>query len=274
MTDRDHLTRIRRIVIALGSEAPDARALERIARLAARMQAEEVTGLFVEDIDLLHLAALPFAAEFSRFAQRHRPLHSVELERQLRIQAAAAQRALAAAAERAGVKWSFRVTRGSVVALLLQAVAEVDLLALGAARRMLLREPDLGFALEAAAHRALRAEAPDRPLVVVLDGTAAGWRALEVARQIADGDARALTVLLTGANQEDVEYLRRKAIEHVGELRAQYPQVVDPTVGSLLRTVRSQNAAMLVLPASPPMLETAAFKVLRQELSCPALLVR
>jgi nucleotide-binding universal stress UspA family protein len=267
------MARIRRIAIALGNEAPDARALDRIARLAAGMRAE-MTGLFVEDIDLLHLAALPFAAEFSRFTQRHRPLHGAELERQLRIQAAAAQRALAAAAERAGVKWSFRVSRGSVVALLLQAAAEMDLLALGASRRILLRESDFGFAVQAAAHRALQAEAPDRPLVVVGDGTAPGKRALEVARQLADADARPLTVLLIAPDQQGVERLQREAAQQIGEQRPQYRQVVDPTVGTLLTTVRSENAAMLVLPASPPVLETSAFKMLRENLSCPALLVR
>lgn len=273
MSDADTTVRIRRIAIALGSEAPDAPTLERIARFAAGMQAE-IAGLFVEDIDLLHLAALPFAAEFCRFTQRHRPLHGAEIERQLRIQAAAAQRALAAAAERAGVKWSFRVSRGAVGALLLQAVAEVDLLALGAARGILLRGSDVGLAVEAAAHRALQAKAPDRPVVVVCDDTAPGNRALAVARYLADADARALTVLLIAADEIGVERLRRVATQRIGEQHAQYRQVVDPTVGTLLKTVRSQNAAMLILPASQPVLETSAFKVLREGLSCPALLVR
>ena len=273
MSNAEKTVSIRRIAIALGSEAPEARALDRIARLAAGMQAE-MAGLFVEDIDLLHLAALPFAAEFCRFTQRHRPLQSAEMERQLRIQAAAARRALAAAAERAGVKWSFRVTRGSVVALLLRAAAEVDLLALGASRRFLLRERDLGFAVEAAAHRALRAEAADRPVVVVCDATAAGKRALEVARDLADADGRALTVLLVAPDRQAVEQLHRDAALRIGERKAQYRQVVEPAVGTLLTAVRSQNAAMLVLPTSQPVLETSAFRLLREALTCPALLVR
>ena len=273
MSNGEARIHIRRIAIALGSEAPDVRALERIARLAARLRAE-MAGLFVEDIDLLHLAALPFAAEFSRFTRRHRRLEGADIERQLRIQAAAAQRALAAAAEHAGVTWSFRVTRGSVAALLLQAAAEVDLLALGASRRILLRESDFGFALEAGAQRALRAEAPERPVAVVCDDTAPGRRALAVARHLADADGRALTVLLIGAGQQGVERLRREAVSYIGERRGRYRQVIDPSVTTLLNAVRSQHAAMLVLPASAPMRDTAAFKLLREGLSCPALLVR
>ncbi len=273
MSHADNTVRIRRIAVALGSAPLDARALERIARLAAGMQAE-IAGLFVEDIDLLHLAALPFAAEFCRFTQRHRPLQSAEIERQFRIQAAAAQQALAAAADRAGVKWSFSVARGVVGALLMKAAAEVDLLALGASRRMLLRESDLGFAVAAAAHRAMQAEAPERPVVGVCDDTAPGRRGLEVARRLAAADARALTVLLIAADQEGASRLRRQAAQVIGERPTHYRQVVDPTVGTLLSTVRSQNAAMLVLPASQPLLETSAFRVLREGLSCPALLVR
>ncbi|MGF1615241.1 MAG: hypothetical protein ACFCVA_15405 [Gammaproteobacteria bacterium] len=273
MSEGKQAARVRRIAIALGGEAPDARALERIACLAARLRAE-VDGLFVEDIDLLHLAALPFAAEFSRFTQRHRPLEEADLQRQLRIQAAAAQRALAAAAERVGVKWSFRVSRGSVAALLLQTAAQVDLLALGASRRILLRESDLGFALQAAAQRALQAEGRDRPVVVVCDETTAGKRALEVARHVADTDARALRVLLMASDEEAVKRLRHRAARLIGERPVQYQQVVDPTVGTLLNTVRWHNAAMLVLPASPTVLETSTFKLLREGLSCPALLVR
>jgi hypothetical protein len=272
LSNGEQTARTRRIAIVLGSDVPDARELERIARLAAGMRAE-IAGLFVEDIDLLNLAALPFAAEFCRFTQRHRPLEGAEIERQLRIQAAGAQRALAAAAKHAGVKWSFRVSRGSMAALLLQAAAEVDLLALGSSRRIWLRGSDLGSAGEAA-HRALPAEASQRPLVVVCDDTRGGKRALEVAEHLAEADARALTVLLIASDEEGVEQLRRDVAQLLGERPAHYRRVVDPTVGALLSTVRSQNAAVLVLPASIPILEAPAFKLLREGSSCPVLLVR
>lgn len=272
MTNGEQARRIRRIAIALGSEAPDTKALERIARLAAAMRAE-MAGLFVEDINLLHLAALPFAAEFCRFTQRHRPLEGAEVERQLRIQAAAAQQALATVAERAGVSWSFRVTRGSVAALLRQAAAEVDLLALGAPRRILLHESDLALTAETA-RKALRTEAPGRPVVVVCDDTAAALRAVEVALHFAKADARPLTILIIAVDQEGVDRLRHQAAQLVGEQPAQYRRIVAPTVGVLLDTVRSENAAVLVLPAGKPLLEASVFKMLREGLSCPTLLVR
>ena len=153
---------------APGSEEPAARALDRIARPAAVMQAE-VSGPFVEDIVLLHLAALPSAAEFCRFTQRHRLLQGAEMERQLRTQAAA---------------------------------AEVYLLALGASRRVLLRERDLGFAVEAAA----------------------GKRALEVARDLADADGTSCCARSAGGRA----VAPRRGSAH---RRAQYRQWVSTDRG-------------------------------------------
>lgn len=273
MSDAVETARIRRIAIALGSESLDAGALERIARLAAGMRAE-MAGLFVEDISLLHLAALPFAAEFCRFTQRHRPLQGAELERQLRIQAAAAQRALAAAAQQAGVKWSFRVTRGPVATLLLEAAAEMDLLALGGSRRLVPGTGDLGLVAAAAAQRALRAEAADRPVVAICDETTSGHRSLEVARDLADADTRALTVVLIAPDEVAGARLRRQVAQRVGARPVRYRQAADWTVDALLDLVRSEKAATLVLPASPPVLQPAVFNRLREGLRCPALLVR
>ena len=53
---------IRRILVALDASRHSLAALEAAAELAARLKAELV-GLFVEDIDLLRLAGLPFARE-------------------------------------------------------------------------------------------------------------------------------------------------------------------------------------------------------------------
>jgi len=54
--------KIRRVIVGLEPASRNAAKLEAAARLAARMEAELV-GLFVENIDLLHFAGLPFARE-------------------------------------------------------------------------------------------------------------------------------------------------------------------------------------------------------------------
>ena len=64
-------TRMRRITVALRGHAAEARLLRSAARLA-RDTAAELTGVFLEDIDLLRLAELPLA--LGRQAARFRML--------------------------------------------------------------------------------------------------------------------------------------------------------------------------------------------------------
>lgn len=118
---------IRRIVVSMESAPQDRAALEAAADIAARLQAELV-GLFIEDIDLLHFAALPFAREVGFPSAMLRPLDVSAMERSLRSLAGEARRALAEIAGRMPLRWSFRVARGSTSVELLAAAEEADLL--------------------------------------------------------------------------------------------------------------------------------------------------
>ncbi len=118
--------RARRIVVALDASSPGKAALQAVAALASRLQAE-LFALFVEDIDLLHLAAMPGAREIGYPSAIRRELDVAAMERSLRLHAEDARRLVAALAENAPLKWSFQVARGSLTSQLLSAVAEADL---------------------------------------------------------------------------------------------------------------------------------------------------
>jgi hypothetical protein len=117
---------IRRITVVQGS-AQGARALDAVAETAAALEAE-LTGLFVEDVELLHFAGLPFAREIGAFSARALDVRT--MERRLRSQAEEARRALAAAAEGKPLRWSFRIERGSLREQVRGALAEADLVVL------------------------------------------------------------------------------------------------------------------------------------------------
>jgi nucleotide-binding universal stress UspA family protein len=125
---------IRRILVALDATVAGPSGLEVLARMAARLQAELV-GMFVEDRNLLRAAALPFAREIGFPSAHSRALDEAAMTRTLRALARRAERALADAAARAAVRWSFRVARGAVPAELLEAAAAADLLVLERAGR-------------------------------------------------------------------------------------------------------------------------------------------
>ncbi len=117
---------IRRITV-VQEAVQAARALDAVAQAAAALEAE-LTGLFIEDVELLHFAGLPFAREIGAFSAR--ALDVGTMERHLRSQAQEARRALAAAAEGKPLRWSFRVERGSVPAQVRSALADADLVVL------------------------------------------------------------------------------------------------------------------------------------------------
>jgi hypothetical protein len=119
--------KIRRIIVGLEPAPPSRVLLDAAVELAGKEEAELV-GLFVENIDLLHFAGLPFAREVG-FASATRRVMDVEaMERCLRVLAKEAHRTLEAAAAPASVRWSFRVARGSGPSELLAVARDADLL--------------------------------------------------------------------------------------------------------------------------------------------------
>jgi len=140
----------RRLVVALQGGIPQPE-LEAAGGLARSLDAELV-GLFVEDLDLLRFAALPFAREIGFASAARRRLDPASLERDLRAHAAEAERRLAQVAARAQVPSAFRVARG---------VAHAELLAAAAAEaaRDVLRLLLLGDGESAATHWAEEARA-------------------------------------------------------------------------------------------------------------------
>ncbi len=121
---------IQRIMLALDASPRSIDMIETAARLAGRL-GSELIGVFVEDINMLRMAELPFASELGFFSPFSRRLESSQLERDFRAQANWMRRALAEIAERENIPWEFRVARGSIAPELLTAGAEADLLILG-----------------------------------------------------------------------------------------------------------------------------------------------
>jgi hypothetical protein len=146
--------RIRRITVVQDS-AQAAPALDALAEAAAALEAE-LTGLFLEDIGLLHFAGLPFAREIGASAQP-RGLDVQTMERRLRSQAEQARRALAAAAEGKPLRWSFRIERGTLPAGLRSALTDADLVVLlGNRAAALLSAAELPAEVESALARLAR----------------------------------------------------------------------------------------------------------------------
>lgn len=274
MSSRERLSPIRRILIALDASASGLAALGTVVTLASRMEAE-LLGLFVEDVNLLRLASLPFAREVSYFSARTRRIDSGGMERALRAQASRAEAALIEAAERQRVRCSFQIVRGQVTTQLLAAAQEIDMVALGMPRGQFRRSGPTVRGIVDAAQSSVLLLPPDAriraPVMVVYDGSPASARALSVARYLSQMQNGALTILTAGKTG-DSEAVVAEELAGSG-LVVRYRSLPEIYTASVVQSVRQETTGTLVLSASL-YLKEAALEELLEGVNCTVLLVR
>lgn len=247
---RARVLALKRIAITLRAGSTEVRGLSALARLAAEHTAE-LSGVYIEDVDLLRAAALPLTLELCRTTNVVRPVESGALARQLREQAVAARQALAATAELSGAKWSFRTVRERAARAVLETARQVD---------VTITCPDT-------------VGGTGRNVVAVVDRSPAALRALAFAGWYADAERAALRIIAIGRTHPGLASM----LERLAQLR---PDVSDPhplyrpAFRDIVAVARSERPAGLVLPlalleAQPDELET-----LRETMDCPALIVR
>jgi nucleotide-binding universal stress UspA family protein len=189
---------IRRIVVGLDIAPHSRPALAAAAALAGELDAE-LEALFVESDELHRLAALPFARELGFSTATSRGIDPAALEHSLRAHVEEARRALAALAAPLAVRWSLRVTRGSVTEEILTASAGADLAIVGIARW----DPEaLRLAGNAPASLLVlpRAAKAGGPLVAICPVDVAPERSIPLVCSLANAAGDGLTILAVGAD--------------------------------------------------------------------------
>jgi nucleotide-binding universal stress UspA family protein len=273
---------IRRILVALDASPHSLAALEAAVELAARFRAE-LLGLFVEDVNLLRLAELPFAREVGFFSATRRRLDTVEIERELRVRAKRVQRTFTVTLKRWEVRGAFRVTRGPIASELLAAASEADVLILGKAGWSLARRRRLGSTA-----RAVLSEAPSStlilqhgtrlglPALVVYDGSPLAQKALATAASLVEGKDGPLTVLLLADGLDGARRLRDQADELLRGrgLEVRYRSLTETSIPKLTHLVQTEKIGTLILPARSSLLQAEALVTFLDEIDVPTLLVR
>lgn len=249
---------MQRILLALqGGE--DAAALEAATALAEGLRAR-LEGLFVEDADLLRLAALPFATEIALSSAAARPLKLAQLERQLRAEAAAVRRLLETGATRRRLEYSFTVVRGRPASVVLALPSPADVFIFG-------RAPSR----HGEAHALLNG-----PVLAVFDGTEGAARVLEVATALADRAGESVLVYVAVETEADGTALETALKRELVALKA-VVETLSPVpfdLDTLARTVKARGISLLVLHHGHRLQEPERLHQLLEAMPCPVILVR
>ncbi len=261
----------RRVVIGLEPAMLDAAALAAAAQLA-RSAGAELAALFVEDINLLRLASLPFAREMGAASAAWRPMEAADIERALKVQAAQLKRALADAAQRLELQWTFDVARGQGLPILLEwtGASDIVVLAGGAGR------PPWQPALEAMLRGAFSFErtVPGRVAVALGSGPDA-MRVLSVAYALAQASDAELVLLISGENARAGEIAERASawLRERGAAARVVP-LPDHNPTRIAELVTHERAHALFWPGIDPESHSVEIEALASLISCPLIVVK
>jgi nucleotide-binding universal stress UspA family protein len=279
MSAKQEAEAIRRILVAVDASPHSLSALRAAVELAKRFEAE-LTGVFVEDINLLRLAELPFARQVRVYSPAQ-PLDTQHLEQELRALAQRARQALTQSARRANLRTSFLVRRGVVSSELLKAALEADLVILGKAgwsrrRRM------------GSTTRVLVAQSPSSTLIlqhgsrlgmvmgVIYDGSDIAQKALLTASRLLQGTNGFLTVVIMADEIEMARFRQSQVTKWLRErgMMASYRWLVGGEGQMLVSLLKSVNFGSLILPVGMEAVPTTIVNELLDEVQIPVLLVR
>jgi hypothetical protein len=257
-----------RIVVALDTASIVAPVIETAAGLAASLDAR-LDALFVEDVRLLRLAALPFAHELGFPSARVRRFEPGDLERALRVQIDQARRLLAATAAPLALTWQLNVLRGEVLQTACGYAAPGDLLVVG-------RSVGAFFGATAGPPASQGfASLRGRAVLTVFEGAAASALALAAAQGLARITGSPLVVLVPAAGPEPFRRLREAAVASAGGRQpapTSYVMLPDVHAGTVARAARAQSAGALVWPATGGR-DPAALAAVVEAVPCPVVLV-
>lgn len=279
MSPEGRLPDFRRILVALDASPASLAALELAADLAERYQAELI-GIYVEDINLLHSAEIPFTREFGHYSGISHHIDSHHIERELRAQARRVERLLATIAQKANIRWSFRKTRGVIHGELLDAAQGTDLIILGksgwsggrqlgsTARNVAVQSTIQSLIL-------LHKVRPGTPIMVAYDGSTASQKALVTAELISSKDIP-LIILIVADNPELAQVLEAEVEVRTGQSdqQVEFRRTADFEGNRISQMAMLSGCDVVVLPVESQSFDPESLVTMLNEADCAVLLVR
>lgn len=252
-----------RVIVALNACRRDLGGLELAANLAARKGCE-LEALFVEEVNLINVADLPFTKEVARSSGTEREFDQPRVERAQRASLSQIRQAIDRFNEKLQVPSSLRVVRGHFVRTALAVEDDVEVLVLS--RRGESRAGRSGTPAAVPGTRPTTAP----PIWAIVDGSEESLQALQAAADLAAEETARLVVAVPG-NRADLHAIVRQRLTSAGRPAAAIHVIgVEPfDAPTLLRQIRQGGCRLLVVKrADGEMLEQVA-----DAAECPVVLV-
>lgn len=263
---------VSRVLIALDAMQENASALETAIALAAHRQSE-LMMLFIEDMNLVNLAGLPFASEIDRISATERKLNSTQMTRTFRSQVQRLTRQLDQMTRQKNVPYSLKIVRGHYMQEALSAFEVMDVLfmcrTVGKYSRRSMEQALVRQKQESLYHVSSNA------VWLLYNDTPAIERAFSLASDIAAATQRNLVVMIYG-DEDRVSQVKQQISQYgVRDIAINY-FIFAPTVqeDAIIEILRSRQCEMLVLPVGPEGEEQRKADRFVEGLEIPVVVVR
>ena len=277
MTNGDGDFSIRRILVAVDASPASLSVVEAAATLAAGLDAE-LSGIYVEDVNLLRLAGLPFARELAWSSATELQLDCQRMERVLRGRGAHAQRAVFSITRQLKLRGSLRIVRGQVVQEVLRATADMDLLILGRGETTVKRCGSVALQMAQAAPCSVlllsEAGLTHQSVMVSFTARERDGRTLQAAARLAGLIGSRLLVVLPSSGDTDNSRRQNEAQRLLGQgsLLVTYQSVINADTRFYQRLLHEEGVGVAVIDGE--LQDAKTLQSTLDILSCSVLLVR
>ena len=195
-------------------------------------------ALFIEDVNLIKLAELPFAKELDRSSGVMRPLDPGALARALQADARRLQQRLAEESERRQISVSMKVVRGQYLTTAMQMAEKSDI--------VFLNDIATSPYAKTGAQRTRRIPIGHKPIWILYDGSAETQRCLSLALSLAQKDRSELIIVFTDSAAGDkLDTQKDQIVSDYPDLPCQYLPLSDKE--TLSHLIEQKGCSVLVL---------------------------
>ena len=256
---------VRRILVALDATPRCMASLEMAAGLAAHMRAQLET-LFVEDVNLLRLAGLPFATELDRASGEARSMDEAGIKSDLSSHVERLKRRLDWFSKNKQLQYNLRTVRGDYLTEAMH--AESDILFMFASNKVSMVESvNVGVAGERSSTGWSRS-----PVYIMYYGDSGSDVALQLAEEIASMLGTELLIVLPPKVSDSLENVREKLGKQLGGAVHLNVKFARSDFTSTMEELGRSDCGLLVLPKHVEELGSNQKKAL-QTLHCPVVMV-